>query len=181
MLRKMSYRQKNKLLFPVAGAGILLCWIFAFSRTVEAVQLNRELNGQVVQNEDLSFNPVHAQRKLDALQSIVKSYQINETTWSNELWLKASAMAMKRHVGIDYTLTRPSAEKDTTQLGKTEMLYCYGNYSQLVGLIDTLERAPAIGKISALQIKSPKPDVIGERAHQCILKIEFRGMPHERE
>lgn len=178
MFGKLNDIQKNKLLFPVAGVGILLCWFFAFNRTFEAIQLNRELSSQVVGNDDLSFNPEHAQRKLDALRGILKSYRVNEVTWSNELWLKASAMAMKEHVGIDYTLAKPTAEKDTTSLGRTEMLFCYGNYIQLVKLVDTLERTPSIGKISALQIRAPKPDVIGDRAGQCILKIEFRGIPH---
>jgi len=167
--------QKNKLLLPIAGVTIVLCWFLAINKTVDAVQLNRQLHSQITSNDDLSFNPEHTERKLATLATILKSYKVNETEWSNQLWMKASAIAAKQGVGIDYTMTKPLAEPDTTTLGKKETLYCYGNFLQLIKLVDTLEQIPAIGKISALQIKAPKEDVIGERANQCVLKVDFRG------
>lgn len=176
MLSKFSYIQKNKFLLPVAGLGILLCWFFAFNKTFEAIKLNNELKGQAVVSSDISFNPVHTEKKLAALKGILKSYRVNPSEWSNELWMKASAIAMKQQVGIDYTKSKPVIEKDTATAGISETIYCYGNYIQLVKLIDTLERIPAIGKISALQVKAPKEDVIGPRAGQCVLRIEFRGI-----
>jgi len=175
MLEKISDVQKNKLLLPATAVIILLCWFLAFSKTFEAIQINRQLTGQIANDEDISFNPAHTERKLAALNSILKSYRVNEAEWSNQLWMKASAIAMKQGVGIDYTMTKPVAEPDTTSLGVKETLYCYGDYRQLVQLVDTLERIPAIGKISALQIKAPKEDVIGERANQCVLKLQFTG------
>jgi len=176
MLNKLSYTRKNKLLLPLVGLGILLCWFFALSKTVEAIQLNSELKRQTDLTSDLSYHPQHTQKKLDALRGILKSYRVSRTDWSNELWMKASAMAMKQQVGIDYTKAKPVAEKDTTAIGSVETLYCYGNFLQLIKLVDTLERTPAIGKISALQIKAPKEDAIGEHAGKCILKMDFRGL-----
>lgn len=164
------------MLPPLAGLGILLCWVFAFSKTFEAIKLHNELRSEAVVNNDISYNPLHMQRKLDALRGILKSYRVTPDNWSNELWLKASAMAMKQQVGIDYTLAKPPVEKDTTTIGNIQTLYCYGKYIQLVKLIDTLERVPGIGKLSALQIRSPKEDTRGERATQCVLKMEFKGL-----
>jgi hypothetical protein len=176
MLKKLSYTQKNKLLLPLTAAGILLCWVFALSRTFQAIKLHYELQKEVVISNDISYNPVHTQKKLDALRGILKSYRVSPGDWSNELWMKASAMAVKQQVGIDYTMNKPDVEKDTTTLGNTETLYCYGHYIPLIRLIDTLERSGRIGKISALQIKSPKEDVRGERGSQCVLKMEFKGL-----
>lgn len=176
MFSKFSYIQKNKFLLPVAGLGILLCWFFAFNKTFEAIKLNNELKSQAVTSSDLSFNPLHTEKKLAALKSILKSYRVNPSEWSNELWMKASSIAMKQQVGIDYTKSKPIVEKDTTITGISETIYCYGQYIQLVKLIDTLERTPAIGKISALQVRAPKEDVVGARAGQCVLRIEFRGI-----
>jgi hypothetical protein len=90
--------------------------------------------------------------------------------------MKASAIAMKQQVGIDYTKARPAVEKDTTIAGNLETLYCYGHYIQLVKLIDTLERTRSIGQLSGLQIKAPKEDVVGERADKCVLRMEFKGL-----
>lgn len=175
MFKRLNNVRKNKLLLPVAVVAMVLCWFLAFNKTFKAVQINQQLSGQVPSAEDIAFNPAHAERKLAALGQILKSYRVNEAEWSNQLWMKASAVAIKQNVGIDYTLTKPTAGKDTTAIGVTETLHCYGNYQQLVKLIDTLERIAAIGKISALQVKAPKEDVVGERASQCVLKIEFRG------
>ncbi|CAM4115722.1 hypothetical protein SAMN06265348_103278 [Pedobacter westerhofensis] len=176
MFKGLSYIQKNKLLWPVAGVGILLCWFLAFSRTFEAAKLHGELMRETEVTGDLSYNPAHMQKKLEALRGILKSYRVSPENWSNELWMKASAMAMKNQSGIDYTVSKPLAERDTTTLGNTETIYCYGHYIQLVKLIDTLERSPGIGKISGLQIRSPKEDVRGERAGMCMLKMEFKGL-----
>lgn len=175
MFNRLSYIRKNKLLIPATVVALLLCWFLAFNKTYQAIQINRQLSSQIPSEEDIAFNPAHTQRKLAALQNILKSYRVNEAEWSNQLWMKASAIAMKQNVGIDYTMTRPEVEKDTTAIGVSETLYCYGNYQQLVKLIDTLEKMPSIGRISALQVKAPKEDATGERAKQCVLKVEFRG------
>jgi len=176
MFKNLSYTQKNKLLLPLAGVGLLICWFFAFGKTYQAVKLNYELAIEQQVVTDLSFNPEHTQRKLSALTVILKAYHVKEGDWSNDLWMKSSALAMKQQVGIDYTITKPLAEKDTTSLGINQTLYCYGNYVQLVKLLDTLERTNGIGRISGLQIKAPKDDANGERAAQCTMKLEFKGL-----
>ena len=176
MLKKLSYLQKNKLLLPLVAIGLILCWYFAFSNTYEAIRLHHELKGQSAVVEDLSFNPVHTEKKLQALKGILKSYRVNPSYWGNDLWMKASSMAMKQQVGIDYTRSKPAAEKDSTAVGAFETLYCYGHYIQLVKLIDTLEHIPGIGKVSALQIKAPKEETTGNRAGQAVLKMELRGI-----
>jgi hypothetical protein len=48
MFQKLNYTQKNKLLLPLAGVGIILCWFFAFNKTFEAIKQNNELKGQIV-------------------------------------------------------------------------------------------------------------------------------------
>lgn len=192
MLDRISYAQKNKYLPLLAIVGIVLCWILAFSKTFDAIRLNLSLSAQASQSEDISFNPVYTQRKLKALEQILKTYQVKPEAWSNTLWMKASAAAAKQGATIDYTVSRPQ-ERDTTMTGLSQTLHCYGNFAQLVKVIDTLERTPGIGKLSALQFKGPKAAVgfsglssgAGSRAAQCILRLDFRAIEnktsHEKE
>jgi hypothetical protein len=175
MLKQISFVRKNKFLPPAAVVLLILCWVLAFDKTYEAIRINRELQSQMPGEEDIAYNPNHTERKLAALNKILKSYQINESDWSNQLWMRASAISAKYQVGIDYTLTKVSADKDTTQIGLAENLVCYGDYLQLVRIVDTLEKIQGIGRVSALQIKAPKEDATGERAKQCMMKIAFRG------
>ncbi len=187
MFKKISYQQKNKFLPLLAVAGILLCWVLAFSKTFDAIKLNNQLREQVELKNDISFNPVYTERKLKALESILKSYRVKEEIWSNTLWMKASAAAAKQSAAIDYTVSRPM-ERDTTMTGIAQTLYCYGSFVQLLRVMDTLERTPDIGKLSALQFKGPKEGAMerpgnsgafGDRWHQCVLRMDFRAIEKE--
>jgi len=186
MLNRISFEQKNKYLPPLALAGLLLCWLLAFSKTFEAIRLNQSLSEQASQSEDISFNPVYTQRKLKALEQILMAYQVKEEVWSNTLWMKASAAAAKQGATIDYTVSRPQ-ERDTTMAGTGQTLHCYGSFQQLVKVIDTLERTPGIGKLSALQFMGPKAAGsfsginagAGSKAAGCILRLDFRAIENK--
>lgn len=169
----------------MALAAILLCWVLAFSKTFEAIKLNYSLSEQESQRNDISFNPVYTQRKLRALEGILKGYQVKEELWSNTLWMKASAAAAKQGATIDYTVLKVQ-ERDTTLAGMAQSLYCYGSFTQLVKVIDTLERTPGIGKLAALQLKGPKDKgnmatqaTGGTRLGQCILRLDFRAIANK--
>lgn len=155
--------------------GLLLCWFLAFNKTFDAVKLNRKLKEESEKGNDISFNPAYVQQKLAALNGILKSYKIDEE-WNDKLWMQSSAIAARQNVSVDFTLDRPSAEVDSTSVGKSQALYFYGGFIQLVKLVDTLERTRAIGKISALQVKAPKADLVGDRGKKCVLRLDFRGI-----
>lgn len=169
----------------MALAGILLCWVLAFSKTFDALRLNQDLTEQESLRNDISFNPVYTQRKLTALERILKAYQVKEELWSNTLWMKASAAAAKQGATIDYTVLK-TQERDTTLAGMAQSLHCYGSFTQLVKVIDTLERTPGIGKLSALQLKGPKDKgnfsgaaAGGTRNAQCVLRLDFRAIANK--
>ncbi|MNV74172.1 hypothetical protein D3C71_1673730 [compost metagenome] len=90
--------------------------------------------------------------------------------------MKVSEIAAKRNVSIDYTATKPPIEKDSVTIGMTQSLHFYGNYVQLVRLIDTLESVSKIGKISGLQLKAPNPEILNERAGKNVLRLDFKGL-----
>ncbi|NQX41321.1 hypothetical protein SAMN05421820_107137 [Pedobacter steynii] len=175
MLPKLNYIQKNKLLLPLLGIGLLLSWFLAFSKTFDAIMLHRKLNAESAQKNDISFNPVYVQRKLEALDRILKGYLVGED-WNDLLWMRGSEIAARQNVGIEYSATKISTETDSTTLGKAQSLKFYGNFVQLVKLIDTLERSSKIGKISALQFNAPKPDLLNEQAGKNVLRLDFKGL-----
>lgn len=178
MLNRFSYVQKNKLLLPLLGVGLLLCWFLAFDKTFEAVKLNNKLTDDSRLGNDISFNPSYVQRKLSALDKILKSYKVAED-WNDKLWMQSSAVATKQNVGVDFVLNKASNEADSTSAGKTQALYFYSNYVQLVKLVDTLESLPGIGKIAALQVKAPKADPTDDKSKKCVLRVDFRGLLKE--
>lgn len=177
MLKNFSYTQKNKLLFPAVGIGVLLCWFFALGKTFESIHLNQRLNkDSETSAKDLSFNPLHTERKLKALDAILKGYRVRESQWRNDLWFKASSIAVKQNVSIDYTLNTPVLERDSTAVGLDQSLYFYGGYTPLVKLIDSLEKIKGIGKIFSVEIKAPFKDLVNEKKDKAVLKIDFKGI-----
>lgn len=176
MLDRFSYNQKYKALLPAAGIGLLICWYCSFSRTVEAVQRNHQLQAAAADHSDISFNPAYSERKRKALSEILKSYRVSDAEWSNELWMKASSMAARQDIHIAYARAAAPAATDTITAGKKETLYGYGGYLQLVRLLDTLEKTPHIGRISGLQIRIPKEDGSGVKRASCMMRVDFRGI-----
>ncbi len=175
MLNRLDPIKKNKLLLPVFVMGILLCWFLAFSKTFEAVGLNRKLMDASEKENDISFNPSYIQQKLSALDLILKGYKVKED-WNDHLWMQASSIAAKKNVSIDFTLDKPFAEIDSTLIGETQSLYFYSDFIQYVKLVDTLERVRGIGKISALQLKVPKDNRSGNVEKRCVLRLDFTGL-----
>jgi hypothetical protein len=178
MLNRLDPIKRNKLLLPLFVVGLLLCWFMAFSKTFDALKLNRKLKMESDKSNDISFNPAHVQQKLAALNLILKSYKVKED-WHDQLWMQSSSIAARQNVPVDFTLDKPSVDSDSTSVGKLQRmqsLYFYGGFIQLVKLVDTLEHTMGIGKISGLQIKSPKSNLIGDKGKKCVLRLDFRGM-----
>lgn len=181
MLNKLDPIKKNKLLLPFFVVGLLLCWFLAFNKSFDAVQLNRKLKMESEKGNDISFNPDYVQQKLAALDLILKSYKVKDE-WHDQLWMQSSSIAAKQNVTVDFTLDKPAIDRDSSSLKdsiRMQSLYFYGGFIQLVKLMDTLERDRGIGKISALQIKVPKVDRVGDKEKTCVLRLDFRGMSTE--
>lgn len=172
---KFSYEQKNKALIPALVIGLLLCWFLAFNKTFDAVALNRKLNDESLKASEISFNPVYLKRKLSALDEILKGYKVDEH-WRDRLWIQSSAIAARSNAGLDFTLSKPIDVADSTEVGESQSLLFYSSYINLVKLTDSLEGMRGIGKITALQIKAPKTDVMDDRAKKCTLKLDFKGL-----
>lgn len=178
---KMSYAKKNRMLVGVVVLGFFLCWHFAFSKTFEARKIHHELSQRASSSSDLSFNRDYMEKKLLAMEGILAGYEVEEAAWSNELWLNGSAGSAKKEVSIDYTLEKLSAEPDTNSTGITQSLYCYGKFSDLISVMDGLEKTVGIGKISAIQIKGPKEDSRRVGKAECTLRMDFKAIDLKRD
>ena len=180
MLSKLNYTQKQKLILPLMVLGLLLCWFLAFDKTFEAIKLNRHLAEASALSSDISFNPAYEQRKLAALDAILKGYQVRPN-WNDALWMASSAIADKQGVAVDFTLNRvEEGLVDSAAAGASQSLYFHGRYVQLVKLVDTLERMKGIGKIAGMKLNGPKADAVTEGKARCDLRLDFVGLEQGR-
>lgn len=127
MLSGINYTQKNKWLLPVFLVSILLCWFLAFGQTYDAIALNSKLKSDTNKANDLSFNPMYLTRKQNALDVILKGYQVDEN-WKDKLWIKSSSVAAKANVAVDYKISGIIDEIDTSSVGVVQSLAFYGDF-----------------------------------------------------
>lgn len=171
---KLDYKTKNKILLAGSALGLILIWLLALGPTIELIKVNNELKDN--SSADFAFNPVLKEKEISRLQNILKSYKVNDSEWSNSLWMNVSAIAIKQNIDLEYFRSTPPQESDSAKY-KTETISFYSDYIKLVKLLDTMENLKKVGRISSVQINAPNSELTGARANQCILKVEWRGLP----
>jgi hypothetical protein len=177
-MSQLTFALKNKLLLPLFGVVLLICWFAAFGKTFDAIKMNHQLQQASEPGaEDLSFNAQYSNRKTDALDQIINSYKVKESQWSDALWLKSSSVAVKNKVSIDYSIAGPGTAPDSTAVGINQKILFYGSYTSLIKVIDTLEKIDGIGKISGIQIQGPAKSQAEGKVPRCALKIDFKAFP----
>ena len=174
MFSKLNYVQKNKLLPAAIILLFTFCWFLSFDQTYEVIKIHNKFNN-TTDLEVVSFNPDYSKRKLNALNAILQSYNVNKNRWSNDVWLTVSSLALSKKVDIDFAAKEPGDESDSTSLGVKQSFFFFGNYVQLVKLIDTLEHTPRIGQISDVQIKIQKSKMDHELLSSCRMQITLQG------
>lgn len=170
----LDFKTKNKLLIAGAILGLLIIWVLALQPTMELIRLNGELTESSAL--DATFDPVHKEKEIAVLKSVLKSYQVEEEDWRSNLWMNVSAVAIKSDIDLEYFKSKPALAGDSS-IYKTETISFYGDYIKLVKLLDTLEKLKGLGRISTIQMKGPEERLVGKRAEQCLLKIEWRALP----
>jgi hypothetical protein len=158
MWKNLTYTQKNRVLIVAAILLLYIAYVFAFKNTVNAIQLNKQL--QAEQNADHAMDSSFPQlsRKNSFYTNALKAYYVKNNDYENRLWQVLSDLAIEQKVKINFS-PKPQAQTDTTTLQKGLLVQQFafkGNYFNLVKLLDTLDKSKAIGKISTLKLMRPK-------------------------
>jgi hypothetical protein len=179
MFSNIDFTQKNKFFTPAIIVLVIVCWFLAFNKTYQTIKIYYQLNSDIQPGkdfQDLSFNPKYNDRKLRALNDILKSYDVNKKQWSNDVWLSVSSLAASQKVAVDFTATKPPIEVDSNSVGVKQTFLFYGDYLNLVKLLDTLEHTSKIGRISGLLIKVQKEDINLAAVDKCKLEVTLQGL-----
>jgi|GEM_PF-1378318 len=176
MWNRFSYQQKNKALFGAAAVALIVCWIFAFSKTWDAYthhrQLQQQVNGGDVQTKD-SRLLIQKSRVLD---SLVARYTQDSVLWNDNFIMNASAGITDPAIKLSYNNTagtRRIGEQDTIALRK--LITLSGNYTGLVKQVQALETIQTLGMLASVTLKS-KGSRSGEAPKEISADLEFRAV-----
>lgn len=151
----ISYKVRNRLLLAASGLILLLSWPLALEKTWEEIALNRELKSKGEETL-LSYNPIHLKEKQEVLGSLVTRYTLDSVEWRNEFWMKVSGAASPSKVSVNYNPDQRSLAAVADSALMIQRISFAGDFSDLVLLMDTLEKAPGVGFLRSASFKKVK-------------------------
>lgn len=150
--------QKQKLV-AIAGAIVVfyIAYIFSFKHAFEAYQLHRSLQKEAsLQLADAAYP--HLNKKHSFYQSVLKGYQVKKGEMDTKTWQAVSDLAVGQQVRVSYSPAPQALDTASASNAiQSQQFVLRGSYASLVKLLDTLNKSHHIGKITQLEMASPKP------------------------
>jgi hypothetical protein len=137
----------------------LLLWIlgicYAFYPGVLAYQQNKELNAQINNDGELSYQPTYLQRKNKNLDKVLLLYQTDHNDYRSLLLSTLSAVADKEQVAVVEVPQDNSAIADSTQQYTILKVGMEGDYRKLTRFYDQLQGVQGLGRIRSALYTRP--------------------------
>src|ERR1700761_5638169 len=105
MLKQIPFR-KEYLLYCGTVLLLLLGYQLALKKTIEALQINRNLNRQLSQSTDVSAEPGYQERKNVHLDQIIGLYKADTIDFRSNIISSITQIADKEHVSVAAVPTR---------------------------------------------------------------------------
>jgi hypothetical protein len=158
MLKQIPIK-KEYLLVAAAIVLLLLCFELAFKKTIEAWQLNKQLNAQIAQAAELSYQPAYLERKNNNLSKIIALYKTDTVAFRSNTISAISAIAEKENVKLsEVPLQDPLYHADKFIIQK---LNFEGNFFTLTKVFNQLQGTGGVGIVRAAtyRVTAVKPAV----------------------
>lgn len=170
MLKQLPFK-KQYLLTGATIVLLLLSYRFAFKRTIEAWQINKNLKAQIAQSSDLSLQPAYLERKSNNLNKILSLYKTDTVAFRSNIISTISLIAEKEGVKLsDVPLQNALYRSDKYIIQK---LSFEGEYFSLIKVLNHLQNSPGIGVVRSLILKMQKANSNGSTGGNIIMDIYF--------
>lgn len=170
MLKQLPFK-KQYLLIAATIVLLLLSYRFAFKRTIEAWQINKNLKAQIAQSSDLSLQPAYLERKSNNLNKILSLYKTDTVAFRSNIINTISLIAEKEGVKLsDVPLQNSLYRSDKHMIQK---LSFEGMYFSLVKLLNQLQNSPGIGVVRSVTLKMQKENSNGGAKGNIVMDVYF--------
>ncbi len=158
MLNKLTFKNKKLLLVGAFILVLSIAYHFSFSKTFEAIKINRQLKNEKQETQNLDASYTQIESKHSFYTNALKLYKVNNDDRENRLWQTVSGIAVAKGVKIGFNPIQLSST-DTTALNQQTFRHEFnfkGDYFNCVLLLDSLSKTRGIGLISNLKLFTPK-------------------------
>jgi hypothetical protein len=150
MFRKLPIK-KDYLLIGGSLLLLLLAYRMAFSKTITAWKLNRELHSKLTVAANVSYQPAYLERKRRNLDHIIELYRTDSTELRGNLLNTVASVAEKNSVKLtEVPIQDPDFQTSDFTI---ERLRFEGDYFALTSTLVQLESTPNIGIIRSIYYK----------------------------
>jgi len=173
MLKQLPFK-KQHLLTCATIVLLLLSYQFAFKRTIEAWQINKNLKTQIARSSDLSLQPAYLERKSNNLNKILSLYKTDTVAFRSNIISTISLIAEKEGVKLsDVPLQNALYRSDKYIIQK---LSFEGGYFSLVKVLNQLQNSPGIGVVRSVTLKMQKTNSKGEAGSSIVMDVYFAAI-----
>jgi len=170
MLKQLPFK-KQYLLTGATIVLLLLSYQFAFKRTIEAWQINKNLKTQIARSSDLSLQPAYLERKSNNLNKILSLYKTDTVAFRSNIISTISLIAEKQGVKLsDVPLQNALYRSDKYIIQK---LSFEGGYFSMVKVLDQLQNSPGIGTLRSVTLKLQKANSNSSESSNIIMDVYF--------
>ena len=150
MLKQLPFK-KDYLLIIATGLLFFISYKLAFKETYAAWDTNKQLNKQLQQNTDVSYQPQYLERKNTNLNNVINLYKVDTVTYRNNSISTISIIAEKENVKLSgVPLQDPFYHTDNFIIQKLDF---EGDFFSLTKLLYQLQQTKGIGIIRSLAYK----------------------------
>jgi hypothetical protein len=161
---------KKEYLF--IAAVIILLWLgykLAFKQTLQAWQINRQLNAQLEQSANLSYQPGYLQRKNANLNKVINLYKADTATFRNNSISIISSIAEKENVKLSEV--PPQDPFFNTDKFIVQKLSFEGDFFSLSQTLHDLQNVNGIGMIRSASYKLTGNGVNPNEVKKLVLEV----------
>lgn len=166
---KQLHLKKEYGLIAAAIIGLLVCYHLAFKKTFIAWQLNQNLNQQLLQSADLSYQPGYMERKNDNLDKIIKLYKADTVNFRSNVLGTISSIAERENVKLSEVPSQDPVYHTNTFI--IEKLSFEGDYFSLVKTLNQLQSVSKIGIVRAATLKSVGTHSSNDESKKTVLEV----------
>ncbi|MDB5008361.1 MAG: hypothetical protein JWP45_2754 [Mucilaginibacter sp.] len=168
MLKQLPFR-KDYLLLAGTVFAFLICYQLAFKKTVEAWQIHRQLNTEISQAADLSYQPAYLERKSVNLGKIISLYNADTVSFRSTVISTIAAIADKENVKLsEVPLQDPLYHTDKFII---EKLAFEGDFFSLIKVLNQLRTTRNIGMVRAVIVKTAGVKSTSDNLKKLMLEV----------
>ncbi len=146
--------KRNYIVITATLLLFIICYEFAFKKTLTAWQLNKHLKEQV-NNNISSLQPSYLEQQQQALSKIIKTLKTDTASFRNRVTTIVAEIGEREYVNVTEVPLRAVASSNKLFIQEITLT---GTFPDVLKTLFAIEKADGIGYVRSVNIKNKVPN-----------------------